>query len=1040
MARSHVRATKSSVRKPTHYKPVIEALEDRLVLDGYGLHLDFGTPNSPVDKAFVQFGATPYAGADSTYGWASPKRVEAYDTGLGSDLTRDGVRGVINTFTAQVPNGKYEVSALLGNERSFNDRITIFSNHGVVQSNLTNYRQRIVPLNFTTEVKNGTFRLTLVDAGGQHRFFSIASLQINQVTGTGGGGGGGGGSNPLIVNAGTGFSRNEGTAAVFSGLVSGGTAPYQYTWTYGDGSQSTGSLNPSKTYADSGTYQVTLSVTDAANVVSSSSLQVTINNVAPTATFATSGQVQQGNSGTVQFSGQADPSATDVNAGFRYSYDFNNDGTFEVTNSNSSSATVPANFLSSPGTYTIKGRIADKDGGATDYSTSVVVVSVNNGDTTPPTATVLSPGANSTLTGSVTFTASASDNVGVTGVQYFLNNQAISPVLTTGNYQFTWNSSSFSNGNYTIKAIAKDAAGNAGTSAGIPVVVSNTFDNPLDKPVLNSTNFSYVGSFNLPYTANGWSTAFSRSGLTHRYVDGQLRFFTTSHVYSGGLVYEFNDPGTAASGTLPQASVVRNWGDVYSGNKSFAGSSALTGQVETNGLYYDETLNRLYWSYGYWYNADYPFNPSIGYSDLNDGTGVATGAGAWSLTNRPEKFNRGGFLEIPQWFANSYTGGKTLGVGFGGYYSIIGSGSFGPALAAIDHPNIQSNPHLSSLANTALIGYPYNSNTRAERNPNYYSTYDGGAWNASNGVGYWSWSDEISGGGTWIDTASSGGVLILARLGQGNVYYANSHTNADSYSFEWMVYDPKDLADVAQGVKQQWQIQPKYRWNDSTLVGAGNVGSNMVGGMTYDETTGRLYVLVNGANYVGFEPYPRMYVYQVGSGSPSMLSASQSLSAPVQVQETVQKSSEKVSVSKRFQFGQSDSPTLDGYQKVTLQEKYQASTGYGWLSGELWNVKKDAGSSFSTQGIGTKDGTFKVDLPNGEYRVTVRFGNPTQLLEKVSIGLQGRSVAVAKSTPGNLNIRTFKVKVTDGTMSVSLKNLDNTNRMAVLSGLDIVSV
>jgi hypothetical protein len=271
------------------------------------------------------------------------------------------------------------------------------------------------------------------------------------------------------------------------------------------------------------------------------------------------------------------------------------------------------------------------------------------------------------------------------------------------------------------------------------------------------------------------------------------------------------------------------------------------------------------------------------------------------------------------------------------------------------------------------------------------------------------------------------------------VYYQQSRTNSDSFSFEWMVYDPKDLADVAQEVKQQWQIQPKYRWNDSTLMGPGDVGTNIVGGMTYDETTGRLYVLVSGANKLGVEPYPRMYVYQVGSGSPSMLAAPQSLSAPAQVQETVQKASEKVTVSKRYQFGQSDSPTVDGYQKVTLQDKYQSATGYGWLSGDLWNVKKDAGSSFNTQGIGTKDGTFKVDLPNGEYRVTVRFGNPTQLLEKVSIGLQGRSVAVAKSTPGNLNIRTFKVKVTDGTMSVSIKNMDNTNRMAVLSGLEIVS-
>ena len=53
--------------------------------------------------------------------------------------------------------------------------------------------------------------------------------------------------------------------------------------------------------------------------------------------------------------------------GFHYSYDFNNDGTFEITNSTSSSATVPASVLTAPGTYAIHGRVIDKDGGFTDY-------------------------------------------------------------------------------------------------------------------------------------------------------------------------------------------------------------------------------------------------------------------------------------------------------------------------------------------------------------------------------------------------------------------------------------------------------------------------------------------------------------------------------------------------------------------------------------------------------------------------------------------------------------------------------------------------
>ncbi|HMO35529.1 MAG TPA: PKD domain-containing protein [Gemmatales bacterium] len=309
MARSQVRAKQPHPRKPTHYKPLIEALEDRLVLDGWGLNLDFGTPDSPVDKAFIQFGTGAAGSKEGDFGWTNPARVEAYDTGLGSDLTRDGVRGIMNTFTAKVPNGKYEVSALLGNARSYNDRITVYSNQGIVVANLTDYRQRFVPVNFIAEVSDGNFRLTIVDAGGLYRHFSLASLQIQQLTP--------GGGNQLSASAGNHQVRQEGENFTFQGTGQGGKAPYELLWNFGDGTQSTGSLTPSKTFADNGTYTVTLTVTDANRSQVTSSVQVTVNNVAPTATFTAAGAVQAGTPGLVQFTGQFDPSAADTAAGFR---------------------------------------------------------------------------------------------------------------------------------------------------------------------------------------------------------------------------------------------------------------------------------------------------------------------------------------------------------------------------------------------------------------------------------------------------------------------------------------------------------------------------------------------------------------------------------------------------------------------------------------------------------------------------------------------------------------------------------------------------
>lgn len=560
--------------------------------------------------------------------------------------------------------------------------------------------------------------------------------------------------------------------------------------------------------------------------------------------------------------------------------------------------------------------------------------------------------------------------------------------------------------------------------------------NPLNKPVVSQSDIHYLGSFYLPQYANGWSTAFSNGGLAYRYVNGNLQFFTTSHVYSGGLVYEFNYPGLNTNGVMPVASVVHNWGDVYTSEKwvgNDGGTAQLSSGVETYGLYYDQSLNRLYWSYGHWYNATNPNNPSIGYSVLNDATGAATGIGAWSLTNRPEKFDRGGLLRIPQWFANSYTAGKTLGVGFGGYFSIISTGSFGPALAAISDPNIAVNPDRSALANVPLVGYPSDAPDRGHRDPNYTSYYDGGtypttpgAWNPANGTGYWTWSDIIYGAASWIDTSTLGGVLYVAKVGTGNVYYQTSDRHASGSAFEWMVYDPRDLAAVASGAKQQWQIQPKYEWIDNSLpvggydrAGYAGDGGNQVGGVTFDPTTNRLYVLVNGGYKNGVEWYPEMYVYQIGTGAPN----------PTILPGT-----------DHFQFGATTSPTVAGYTKITSTNSYNPLVGYGLMGGDTSSFYDGTGSTLTDGSLRTADDIFAVNLPNGTYHVTLTAGDPATVVDSMGVMLQGQQVDTLNTAAGQSVTRTYTVTVTDGMLRLEIRDLGGITNTTAIQALDIVGI
>ncbi len=91
---------------------------------------------------------------------------------------------------------------------------------------------------------------------------------------------------------------------------------------------------------------------------------------------------------------------------------------------------------------------------------------------TPPTISLSSPVNNTTVSGTVSVTASASDNVGVTKVEFYVNN-VLQTAETSTPYAYSWNTSTLAPGNYTVLAKAYDAAGNVGQSSAVAVTVVN---------------------------------------------------------------------------------------------------------------------------------------------------------------------------------------------------------------------------------------------------------------------------------------------------------------------------------------------------------------------------------------------------------------------------------------------------------------------------------------------------------------------------------------------------------------------------------------
>ena len=95
------------------------------------------------------------------------------------------------------------------------------------------------------------------------------------------------------------------------------------------------------------------------------------------------------------------------------------------------------------------------------------------GDTVAPTVSLTAPTAGSTLTGSTTVSATASDNIGVDSVDFYAGTTLIGSD-NTAPYSISWNTTTVANGTYSITAKAKDGAGNVGTSTSVSVTVSNS--------------------------------------------------------------------------------------------------------------------------------------------------------------------------------------------------------------------------------------------------------------------------------------------------------------------------------------------------------------------------------------------------------------------------------------------------------------------------------------------------------------------------------------------------------------------------------------
>ncbi|HAT31891.1 MAG TPA: carbohydrate-binding protein CenC [Janthinobacterium sp.] len=159
------------------------------------------------------------------------------------------------------------------------------------------------------------------------------------------------------------------------------------------------------------------------------------------------------------------------------------------------SVTASTTITPAIGEHFYYAKVTENDGNIL-WSAPIWVSQSNAADGTAPSVSVAESGA----AGNITLSATASDNVGVTMVEFYVDG-ALKSGTNAAPYVATLNSATLSNGNHSLTARAYDAAGNVGLSGALTFSVNNGGGDTIP-PTVSASASGGSGAVTLAATAS----------------------------------------------------------------------------------------------------------------------------------------------------------------------------------------------------------------------------------------------------------------------------------------------------------------------------------------------------------------------------------------------------------------------------------------------------------------------------------------------------------------------------------------------------------
>ncbi len=399
-----------------------------------------------------------------------------------------------------------------------------------------------------------------------------------------------------------------------------------------------------------------------------------------------------------------------------------------------------------------------------------------------------------------------------------------------------------------------------------PTTQPSTSQPPTTQPnsdrQLTEADFTYRGAFMAPADDSGGSSfAYGgRAAAFNPYGDpGNTDAFRGSLFVAG---HPLQNPGIAeidipepelhfgSTEGLPVAEFLQPFSDITNGRAmQYIGSSDVGGinEFRFGGLeVVDSSIGpRLHWSAWQYYHVAETDVPSHGHSSLD--LSNPDPQGPWHLGDYDMAETSGYLFTAPVDFADQHFDGHRLLSGF--QHNATGSrNSWGPPFFAYTAPD-QAEP-LTRLDAIELTNYPY---------PNHKL------------IGHE--QTNLSPGADWITTSDGVDAIVVtgneslegSRYGEPEPGDCNSGKGylGAPYAPRVLFYDPADLARVAAGEIQPWDVEPYRTWNPMDYLIP--TCDWLLSSLSYDEASRRMYIVQWKADLSQniYAPVPVIHVFDV---------------------------------------------------------------------------------------------------------------------------------------------------------------------------------